>query len=154
MFTVFGFYKFKLINNLDRNKKLLNNLLVKKNIRGTIIIAKEGINGSLSGKNKDLNEIIRKIKTIFKLKEFNSFNKSNSRFQPYHKPKIKIKKELVPMSLNIKNAIQKIDNRIEPNKWNKLIKDKETIVIDARKPFEYDVGSFYEVLGSWEQLHF
>ena len=142
MYTVFGFYKFKQIKNLNRNKKLLNNLLLKKNIRGTIIISREGVNGSLSGKNKDLNETIRKIKTIFKLKEFNSFNKSNSKFQPYHKPKIKIKKELVPMSLNIKNEIQKIDNRIEPNKWNKLIKDKETIVIDARKPFEYDVGTF------------
>ena len=142
MFTVFGFYKFKQINNLNRNKKLLNNLLLKKNIRGTIIISREGVNGSLSGKNKDLNETIRKIKTIFKLKEFNSFNKSNSKFQPYHKPKIKIKKELVPMSLNIKNEIQKIDNRIEPNKWNKLIKSKKTFVLDARKPFENKVGSF------------
>ena len=142
MFTVFGFYKFKQINNLNRNKKLLNNLLLKKNIRGTIIISREGVNGSLSGKNKDLNETIRKIKTIFKLKEFNSFNKSNSKFQPYHKPKIKIKKELVPMSLNIKNEIQKIDNRIEPNKWNKLIKSKETFLLDARKPFENKVGSF------------
>ena len=65
MFTVFGFYKFKQINNLNRNKKLLNNLLLKKNIRGTIIISREGVNGSLSGKNKDLNETIRKIKTIF-----------------------------------------------------------------------------------------
>ena len=142
MFTVFGFYKFKQINNLNRNKKLLNNLLLKKNIRGTIIISREGINGSLSGKNKDLNETIRKIKIIFKLKEFNSFNKSNSKFQPYHKPKIKIKKELVPMSLNIKNEIQKIDNRIEPNKWNKLIKSKKTFLFDARKPFENKVGSF------------
>ena len=59
MFTVFGFYKFKQINNLNRNKKLLNNLLLKKNIRGTIIISREGINASLSGKNKDLNETIR-----------------------------------------------------------------------------------------------
>ena len=142
MYTVFGFYKFKQINNLNKNKKLLDNLLVKKNIRGTIIISKEGINGSLSGKNKDINETIRKIKIIFKLKEFNSFNKSNSKFQPYHKPKIKIKKELVPMSLNIKNEIQKIDNRIEPNKWNKLIKSKETFLLDARKPFENKVGSF------------
>ena len=75
MFTVFGFYKFKQISNLNRNKKLLNNLLLKRNIRGTIIISREGVNGSLSGKNKDLNETIRKIKTIFKLKEFNSFNK-------------------------------------------------------------------------------
>ncbi len=146
MFSIFGFYKFQQINNLKRNKKLLNNLLFKKNIRGTIIISREGINGSLSGKNKDLNETIRKIKIILKFKEFNCFNKSNSKFQPFHKPKIKIKKELVPMSLNIKNGIQKNDNHIEPNKWNKLIKNKETFILDVRKPFENKVGSFKNAL--------
>ena len=142
MFVVFGFYKFKQINNLNINKKLLNNLLFKKNIRGTIIISREGINGSLSGKNKDLNETIRKIKITLKFKEFNSFNKSKSKFQPFHKPKIKIKKELVPMTLNMKNESQKINNYIEPNKWNKLIESKETFLLDARKPFENKVGSF------------
>ena len=142
MFAVFGFYKFKQINNLNRNKKLLNNLLFEKNIKGTIIISREGINGSLSGKNKDLNETIRKIKITLKFKEFNSFNKSKSKFQPFHKPKIKIKKELVPMTLNMKNESQKINNYIEPNKWNKLIESKETFLLDARKPFENKVGSF------------
>ena len=142
MYTVFGFYKFKHINNLNRNKKLLNNLLFEKNIRGTIIISREGINGSLSGKNKDLNETIRKIKITLKFKKFNSFNKSKSKFQPFHKPKIKIKKELVPMTLNMKNESQKINNYIEPNKWNKLIESKETFLLDARKPFENKVGSF------------
>ena len=146
MYNIFGFYKFKKLTSLKLKKKSLYSLFIKNDIRGTIIISSEGVNGSLSGKNKDLNETIRKIKTIFKLKEFNSFNKSNSKFQPYHKPKIKIKKELVPMSLNIKNEIQKINNHIEPNKWNKLIKSKETFLLDARKPFENKVGSFKNAL--------
>ena len=142
MIKIFGFYKFQKINSLKRNKKLLNDLLFKKNIRGTIIISKEGINGSLSGKNKVLEETIRKIKIILKIKEFDSFNKSKSKFQPFHKPKIKIKKEVVPMNLYIKDKIQKIDNYVEPKKWNKLIKNKETFLLDARKPFENKVGSF------------
>ena len=142
MFTVFGFYKFQKINNLKKNQKMLSNLLTNKNINGSIIISKEGLNGSISGINKDIKTTIIKLKKILNIKEFDSFNDSKSKFQPYHKPKIKIKKELVPMSLNIKNEIQKIDNRIEPNKWNKLIKNKETFLLDARKPFEYKVGSF------------
>ena len=142
MIKIFGFYKFQKINSLKRNKKLLNDLLFKKNIRGTIIISKEGINGSLSGKNKVLEETIRRIKIILKIKEFDSFNKSKSKFQPFHKPKIKIKKEVVPMNLYIKDRIQKIDNHVEPKKWNKLIKNKETFLLDARKPFENKVGSF------------
>ena len=142
MIVIFGFYKFQQINNLKRNKKLLNDLLFKKNIRGTIIISKEGINGSLSGKNKVLEETIRRIKIILKIKEFDSFSKSKSKFQPFHKPKIKIKKEVVPMNLNIKDKIQKINNHVEPKKWNKLIENKETFLLDVRKPFESKVGSF------------
>ena len=106
MFIIFGFYKFKKFNNLKKYKKIVNNLLVKKNIRGTLIISKEGLNGSLSGKNIDLTNIIKKIKIIFKFKEFDSFNRSKSEFQPFHKPKIKIKNEVVPMNLTIKNKIK------------------------------------------------
>jgi len=52
MFTIFGFYKFQKINNLKKNRKILNNLLVDKNIYGSIIVSKEGLNGSISGKKK------------------------------------------------------------------------------------------------------
>ena len=54
MFTIFGFYKFKKINNLKKNQKILNNFLVNKNIYGSIIISEEGLNGSMSGKNVKL----------------------------------------------------------------------------------------------------
>ena len=76
------------------------------------------------------------------IRDSNSTNKTKSLFQPFHKPKVKIKSEVVPMNLKLHKMIQKKDSHVEPNKWNKLIKDKETIVIDARKPFEYDVGTF------------
>ena len=65
MFKIFGFYKFQKSRYLKKNKKILNNLLNKNNIRGTIIISKEGLNGSLSGKNIDLNNLIKKIKILF-----------------------------------------------------------------------------------------
>ena len=142
MFIIFGFYKFKRFNNIKKYKKIVNNLLVKENIRGTIIISKEGLNGSLSGKNINLNKIIKKIKIIFKFKEFDSFNRSKSEFQPFHKPKIKIKNEVVPMNLTIKNKIKKPNSHVEPSRWNKLIESKETFLLDARKPFEHKVGTF------------
>ena len=67
MIEVFGFYKFILINQLNKQKVLLNDFLVKKNIRGTIIISKEGINGSISGKSKDIKSLINQIKKFFYL---------------------------------------------------------------------------------------
>ena len=142
MFTIFGFYKFQKLRYLKKYKKILNNLFNKNNIRGTIIISKEGLNGSLSGKNIDLNNLIKKIKILFNIKKFDSTNKSRSKFQPFYKPKIKIKNEVVPMNLSIKKRIKKSDSHVDPKRWNKLIKNKETFLIDVRKPFEHKVGTF------------
>ena len=142
MFTVFGFYKFQKMNNLKKNQKLLNNLFFNKGINGSIIISKEGLNGSLSGKNKDIKASIIRLKKILNIKKFDSFNNSISKFKPFHKLKVKIKKEVVPMDFIMSNRIKKKNTYIDPTKWNKLIKKKETLLLDARKPFEHKVGSF------------
>ena len=141
MFEVFGFYKFKKLTALKKNKILLQDFLVKKNIRGTVIVASEGINATISGKPLDLKVAIAKIRKILDFKKFDSENFSKSKFQPFHKVKVKIKKEVVPMGLTLSSKNKK-NNHIDPKKWNKLISDKETLVLDSRKPFEYDVGTF------------
>lgn len=84
---------------------------------------------------------IAQIKKILDFKKFDSENISKSKFQPFHKAKVKIKKEVVPMGLSL-SMINKKDNHVDPKKWNKLIVDKETLVLDSRKPFEYEVGTF------------
>ena len=61
MIEIFGFYKFTRINCLNKNKKFLQSFLVNNKIRGTLIISKEGINGTLSAKKKNLNISINKI---------------------------------------------------------------------------------------------
>jgi len=142
MFTIFGFYKFKKINYLKKNQRLLNNLLTEKNIKGTIIISKEGLNGTISGQYKNIKIVIDKLKLFLNINKFDSSNKSKSKFQPFYKAKVKIKNEVVPMNLNIKERIKKKESHIDPTKWNKLIKNKKTFLIDARKPFEYKVGTF------------
>jgi len=141
MFDIFGFYKFKKLTSLKKNKILLQEFLIKKDIRGTIIIASEGVNGTISGKASDLKITITKIKKILDFKKFDSENISKSKFQPFHKAKVKIKKEVVPMGLFLSSKKKK-ENHVDPKKWNKLIADKETLVLDSRKPFEYEVGTF------------
>ena len=141
MFEVFGFYKFKKFNSLKKYKDLLQDFLIKTNIRGTIIIANEGINATISGKANDIKLTIAQIKKILDFKKFDSQNISKSKFQPFHKAKVKIKKEVVPMGLSL-SMINKKNNHVDPKKWNKLIVDKETLVLDSRKPFEYEVGTF------------
>jgi UPF0176 protein len=141
MFEVFGFYKFKKLTALKKNKILLQDFLIKKNIKGTVIIANEGVNATISGKPLDLKVAITKIKKILDFKKFDSENCSKNKFQPFHKAKVKIKKEVVPMGLSLSSKNKK-DNHVDPKKWNKLIADKKTLVLDSRKPFEYEVGTF------------
>jgi UPF0176 protein len=142
MFEVLGFYKFVKIKSLIRNKILIQDFLIKKNIKGTIIIANEGLNGTISGKTKDIKSTSNKLKKIFSFKEFDNSNKSKSKFQPFHKPKVKVKKEVVPMSLILNSKERSMDSHLNPKEWNELIKKKDTHIIDTRKPFEFDVGTF------------
>ena len=141
MFHIFGFYKFKKLRGLKNLKKVFQEDLLKNQIKGTIIFSKEGINGSISGKKSNTIKIKDNLKKICNFKNFDSENNSTNSFQPFHKGKIKIKKEVVPMGINVLSS-NKINNSIGPKKWNTLLKEKNIKIIDARKPFEYDVGTF------------
>ena len=145
MFNVLGFYKFKKLKSLKKNKLFLQKIFTDNDIKGTLIISSEGLNGAISGRSKNISLISKRIKRLFDIVNFDSENLSKSKFQPFHKPRIKIKKEVVPMGLNI-SAKNKKTNHIEPLQWNNLIKNKNTFVLDARKPFEYEVGSFQKAV--------
>ena len=146
MFTVFGFYKFKKINSLRKHKTYLESEISRTSLKGTIILSLEGVNGTFAGHKKDIFKISKSLKKKFKFKDFDSSNIAASRFQPYHKARVKIKKEVVPLGLKINNKNKRLNKYVSGKLWNKLISQKETLVIDARKPFEYNVGSFKKAI--------
>ena len=141
MFHIFGFYKFKKLKNLKSFKKKFINILKLNSIRGTIIISYEGLNGTISGKSKNVQKVIKNIKSFYNFKNFDSENYSGCDFQPFKKGKIKIKSEVVPIGKQFYTN-NNTNYYIEPNKWNNLLKQKDIHVIDVRKSFEYDVGTF------------
>ena len=140
MYFISGFYKFIKISDIKKNKKIMQAFFTNNSIRGSIIISKEGINGTISAKKKILDEAINKIKKTFMFSNFDSVNYSKCNYQPFHRGKVKIKKEVVPMGIKI--AKRKFKNHVDPVKWNKLIMDKNIFLLDVRKPFEYKVGTF------------
>ena len=141
MLHVFGFYKFKRLSGLKGLKKNFQEKLIKNDVKGTIIFSKEGINGTISGKKNNIQKVKRELKSICKIKNFDSQNNSTNSFQPFHRGKTKIKKEVVPIGIQVFPS-QKLNNSVEPKKWNLLLKEKDIKIIDARKPFEYAVGTF------------
>ena len=142
MFKILGFYKFINITKLKKHKQELQLFMAKNEVRGVLILAKEGINGAISGKKNTIAFIEKKILKQFNFKYFDSRNNSSSKFQPFHKAKVKIKKEVVPFGLSLNKKSKKKNIYVAPDKWNELINKKTTLLIDARKPFEHKVGTF------------
>ena len=118
MFKVFGFYKFIKIKSLKKKKILLQKFLTTNDIRGTIIISQEGLNGTISGNNKNIEKTVKKIKFLFLFKNFDCNNISKSLFQPFHKPKVKIKKEVVPMNFTLDPIKRNVETHLDPKEWN------------------------------------
>ena len=142
MFNIQGFYKIKSINNCNFHKENIKKYLLSKSVKGTVILSPEGINGTIAGKKSNVNSCIKFIKGKFSIDNFDSNNSSTCRFLPFYRAKVKVKKEVVPIGLKLKISEKKKSRHVDPNKWNKLIKDKSVTLIDVRKPFEHKLGTF------------
>ena len=140
MYKIFGFYKFKKIKNIKLLKKNLENFIKEEEVRGTIIISIEGINGTISFKPTKYKKVKNKILNLLNIRKLDNENISYYKYQAFKKGKIKIKKEVVPIGMKLNKIVTK--NKIEPKDWNKFILKKETVLIDTRKNFEFKVGTF------------
>ncbi len=140
-FFVFSFYRFIILNNLPKIKKNLDLFLENKNIKGTILVSKEGINGSISGSKLDLQNCIRHLKKLIKIQKLEI--KANSvKSPPFKKLKVRLKKEIVSLAKGRLNVSSQKGKRIEPSEWDKFIINKNAIVIDVRNKYEIEIGSF------------
>ncbi len=140
--NVIGFYKIKKISKLAKHQNLLKNFLSKSLVKGIVILSPEGINGTIAGQKNNVNKCVNYIKKKFYIKEFDSKSFSKVEYQPFNKLKIKIKKEVIPIGLKLTPLEKKEHKYIGPKNWNKLIKNKDVIVIDVRKPMEFKLGTF------------
>ena len=140
-FKVISFYKFIEIANKEKIKKEIEQFINIKTIRGTILIAEEGINGSISGEEKDLEEIIKFIGEILSIKKLGI--KINSvDFLPFNRIKIRLKKEIVSLGKGKFDLKNKCKNFINPTEWNDFINREDVTVIDLRNSYEIGIGRF------------
>jgi len=145
MLNVLSFYKFIEIKDLLSIKLHLKKFLEKKKIKGNITISLEGINGSISGKKKNLDISISYIQKKLNINYFDEKNLSISKISPFKELKIKLKNEVVPINELVGNDYIN-DNKIDPHDWNKFILDKDVQLIDIRKNFEFEIGNFKNAL--------
>ena len=139
-FTILSFYQFKQIKDLLTIKSRISNFCKFNKIKGTIIIAEEGINGTIAGTSQSIKNFQLEIKKI----GFENLNPkySYSKFMPFFRLKVRPKKEIVTLRTKIADPENITGNKIKPENWNNLITDNDTILIDVRNDFEVEMGSF------------
>ena len=139
-FTVCTFYKFTQITNLEDLQNKIFNFLNEKKIYGTVLIASEGINGTVSGLNPVIIEMINYIKSD---KRFSSFDYKLSYTNkiPFYRTKVRIKKEIVTLGKKL-NKSDFNATYLDPNEWNEFLKNEDVILIDTRNKYETSIGSF------------
>ena len=140
-FHIYSFYRFFDHKQKSLSKKKLDSFVSNKLIKGTILLADEGINGTISGERKELDNLISFIRKILKIRKLNIKVNYNS-FLPFKRIKIRLKKEIVSLGKGHFNVIKNSADLINPADWNSIIADKNTTVIDVRNQFEVDIGKF------------
>ena len=140
--NIIGFYKIKKIKKPKKYKNLIKKFFSEKFVTGIVILAPEGINGTIAGKKNNVIECIKYIKKKLYIKSFDSKNFSTVGYQPFNKTKIKIKKEVVPIGSTLTPNEKRKNKYIEPKNWNKFVKNKNVTLIDVRKSMEFKLGTF------------
>ena len=146
MLKLISFYKFvKILNPIDY-KLIFKKFLIDNKLKGSIIFSLEGINGSIAGKQSNIELLSNFLKKKFLFDEFDNINECDVDFIPFKKAKIKIKKEVVPLNELFNDNKYKFQNRVEPEDWNKLILSNDVTVVDVRKSFEIEIGTFEKAI--------
>lgn len=142
---VAALYKFVEIDDLLSLQSNLYEICEKNNIMGTILIANEGINGTISGKTDEINQTISLLKSDKRFANI-EIKYSSTDKQPFHRMKVRLKKEIVTIGLPEINPNKKVGTYVKPEDWNDLISDPNVVVIDTRNKYETKIGSFQNAL--------
>ena len=142
MIKILSFYKLKKLNKIKSLRKKIFDKIFENNVKGLVIISPEGINGTIAGKKKNIIILSKYIKRIILIRSFDVQNRLNSNFVPFLKLKVKLKNEVVPINETYKFNQKNKKNYLSPRKWDQFLKVKGAKIIDARKPFEYEIGTF------------
>ena len=145
MYLTIAFYDFVSLKNIEQLQAFILKFCQKNNIKGTVLLASEGINGTISGEEEKIQKFIEFIKkdSFFKNKLKNLEHKESwVSKNPFYRMKVKLKKEIVALGVDGISPTKKVGEYVNPEDWNKLIEDPNTIVIDTRNNYEVDIGTF------------
>jgi UPF0176 protein len=138
---VAAFYKFVALPDYKALQAGIQDCAVANQVMGTILLAEEGINGTVSGPEEGVRALLDYIKSdkrICDLEHKESWAEEN----PFYRMKVRLKKEIVTLGVDGVSPTKSVGEYVEPENWNDFINDPDVVVIDTRNDYEVAIGSF------------
>ncbi len=140
-YIVCAMYKFVALENFKEMRQPLLDVMLQNHIKGTLLLASEGINGTISGPREGIDALLTYLNSDARLNPI-SYKESLHNEQPFYRTKVKLKKEIVTLGVDGIDPNQSVGTYVKPKDWNALISDPEVFVVDTRNDYEIEIGTF------------
>ena len=140
-YIISTFYKFLVLENYQELKIKFDKSLSKTNIKGTILLANEGINGTIAGSESDLKKFFLYMDKFSQFKDINpKFSSSNK--NPFLRMKVRLKKEIVTIGIPDVSPSNLVGKYLNVEEWNEFLNESDSMIIDTRNDYEVSIGTF------------
>ncbi len=139
--VVCAMYKFTRLEDYQALREPILNLLLINKVKGTLLLAREGINGTIAGSRKAIDTVREWLSQDTRFDQM-SYKESYHAQNPFYRTKVKLKKEIVTMGVEDIDPQEIVGTYIQPKDWNALISDPEVLLIDTRNDYEVKIGTF------------
>ena len=138
---VAALYKFVQLQDCPELRDRLQGLCEQLSIKGTLLLAPEGINGTLAGSRAAVDTLLQQLRSDSRLADL-VHKESSARHMPFGRMKVRIKREIVTFGQPAADPTCQVGTYVDPADWNRLIEDPLVLVLDTRNDYEYAIGSF------------
>jgi UPF0176 protein len=139
--VVCALYKFVNLPDYQKLRQPLYDVMDGNQIRGTLLLAREGINGTVAGTRSAIDTLLNWLRQKPSLAEID-YKESYTDKLPFNRTKVKLKNEIVTMGVEGIDPKRVVGTYIAPKDWNSIISDPDVVLIDTRNDYEYQVGTF------------
>jgi len=139
--VVAALYKFVALPDYHTLREPLLDACLAAGTRGTLLLAPEGINGTIAGSREAIDTVLKYLRNEPRLADLEHKESRDERI-PFHRMKVKLKKEIVTMGVAGVDPNVCVGTYVRPQDWNALVSDPEVLLIDTRNDYECDIGTF------------
>lgn len=143
--VVAALYKFVRLPDFESLRSPLNDLMADNEVRGTLLLASEGINGTIAGPRLGIDTVLAWLRSdprMLGLEAKESYVDEN----PFYRSKVKLKNEIVTMGVEDIDPNHIVGSYVKPRDWNALISDPDVVLVDTRNDYEVQIGTFRNAL--------